>query len=84
MINSNTYEQKTEYVKSLNTDIIMSLVYYTVQNRNNKWEELTFYLRELANRGEVEFINSVIKELEIQLSEAKTYANIANDNKKVL
>lgn len=84
MINSNTYEQKTEYVKSLNTDIIMSLVYYTVQNRNNKWEELTFYLRELANRGEVEFINNVIKELEIQLSEAKTYANIANDNKKVL
>lgn len=83
MINSNTYQEKTEYVQSLSTDNIKSLAALTTQTRNIKWEELGFYLRELANRGEVEYLDEFINSLEIQLAEVKTYNSIAKENRKL-
>lgn len=83
MVNSNTYQEKTEYVQSLSTDDIKSLADLTTQTRNIKWEELGFYLRELANRGEVEYLDEFINSLEIQLAEVKTYNSIAKGNRKL-
>ena len=84
MVNSNSYEDKMEYVASLPTEIIESLLELTSQTINIKNNERGYYLRVLAVRGKVEDISEVRKELELQLAEIKNYEAIAKENKKVL